>query len=416
MKKAVAEAVSELANQQRAAANFFEAMSAYSPAQRRAALVQARGIQAATGLSFQSSMQLLEAQKRTFGAIQPEVTTQLAGYWALHGGPSTLGLVRWMGEAGLKTADEQGRILRMVGAVAGQTGLTDEEVIRALVQRGELFKYLGWGPEQAITNVGKVIGGLSPSEASRAMRSAFEAIAALTAEKAKQLKIPRPFTESTASMLDFIRKRAIVMSPEQQRAYMYEAFGAQAPYVSRFLLEPISPEMQQVLAYAVTLETAEEERQRVQGFLQTAEAQTEKAAGRAGVFETMVTQRDQMKVSIREYGKRYLEYLRRSNRLKYEKVKALGLSEELEYERAAMELWQTAQPLQPSAVPSAITMMPETRYVPASWKGIPLEQRIEGLEQATQNIYNAFYDSSIHYHPVVGEDTRGPRIAPGVQH
>lgn len=338
MKKAVAEAVQELANQQRAAANFFEAMSAYSPAQRRAAIVQARGVQATTGLSFESSMQLLESQKRTFGAIQPDVTTQLAGYWALHGGPSTLGLVRWMGESGLKTADEQGRILRMVGAVAGQTGLTDEEVIRAITSRGELFRYLGWTPEETITNVGKAIGGLSPSEASRAMRGTFEAIAALDKGKAKELKIPRPYAESAKGRLEFIKKRAAVMSPEQRTAYMYEAFGAAAPYVSGFLLEPISPEMQQALAYAATPQAAEEERQRVSGFRRTAEAQMEMAAGGAGVFETMVTQRDQMQATIREYGKRYLEYLRRTDRLKYEKIKTVGLSEELEYERAALEL------------------------------------------------------------------------------
>ena len=110
MKKSVGEAVREPAAQQKAAADFFEAFEAYTPAERKAALGQARAFQAKTGLGFGASKQLLEVYKRTYGQIEPAATEQLAGYWQLHGQETTGDLIRWMGASGVRGAERQGQI------------------------------------------------------------------------------------------------------------------------------------------------------------------------------------------------------------------------------------------------------------------------------------------------------------------
>ncbi|MCK4629438.1 MAG: hypothetical protein KAT56_10570, partial [Sedimentisphaerales bacterium] len=176
MKKAVSETVQELASQQKAAADYFEAMSAYTPAARRKALGQARSFQGKTGLDFDSSKNLLEAYQRTFGQIDTEATEQLAGYQQLHGGTATPDLIRWMGASGVKGKKRQGQIMRMVSATAEQTGLRDDEVIRGVTQYSTEFREFGWTPEQAIENVGRVMSGLTRKEARRAMSGLVEGL------------------------------------------------------------------------------------------------------------------------------------------------------------------------------------------------------------------------------------------------
>jgi len=188
-KKAADEAIRELVAEQRASMNYFEAMEAYSESQRMAAFAIARDVQAKCGIPFESSKQILEYQKRAFGEILPESTKQFAAFWAMHAGPSTIDLIRWMGTSGIKDPERQGQIMRMIKAATKYTGLTNQEMIEALASYGTHFRYLGWSPEQTIENLSKV---MVPGEGMKGVESMLIGLENFTEEKAYETGMPRP--------------------------------------------------------------------------------------------------------------------------------------------------------------------------------------------------------------------------------
>jgi len=396
MKKAASDAVHELANQQRAATSFFEAMDAYSGPQKKAALMQARGLQAATGIPQEAAMQILEAQKRTFGAVSPQASEQFAAYWAMHAQGATTDLIRWMGESKITTPERQGQIMRMISAVSKQTNLKDEELIQALVSRGERFRYLGWTPEEAITNVGKALGGLSPAEASRAMRGLFESLE-ISAETAKKLGVPKGVRASEQERLEWIRTKAATLPPERRAIFMREAFGPSAPYVTKMFFAPAPP---------ITPLTAEEEARRFAEYQKTEEAQLEMAKGKGVYLEGAVTPEITRQVIIREHGKAYLKYLQIADPIRYRAIKTLGLSETAEQEIAARELWQTNQLRKKPPIGTFGKIGPHPSYF-NWWETTLEEERIPALERAAQTIN--IYNIGTVYTPRVGSDERGPR-------
>jgi hypothetical protein len=408
MKKAASEAVHEMANQQRAAASFFEAMDAYSGPQRKAALTQARGVQARTGLPFEESKQLLEAQKRTFGEINPQATDQFAAYSRLHAGTTaTTDLIRWMGESGVKTPERQGQIMRMISAVSSSAKLKDEDLIQALASRGERLRSLGWSPEQAITNVGKAIGGLSSSEANRALRGLFESLT-VSEETAKKLGVPKNIRDSEQATLEWIKNKAEALPPDKRAPFMREAFGASSPYVSKMFFGQTPP---------ATPVSAEEEAKRIAESLKTEEALLEMGKGKE--VQPPVTPEKTTQALIREQGKAYLEnYLRTEDRLKYEQIKALPYGEEYQYERAAELLWGTGQPKRRAPIPPVFIpgggLPAEVGEVPTTWEGVLPEERLAGAEKAAQTI-NIHYHNETIYTPRVGSDERGPRTPANIK-
>jgi len=426
MKKAAAEAVQELANQQRAAASYFEAFDAYSGPKRKAALTQARGVQAATGLPFEASMQLLETQKRAFGEISPQSTQQFAAYWQLHAGAQTTDLIRWMAESGIKTPEHQGQIMRMISAVAKESKLTDEELIGPITAHAQRFKYLGWSPEQAITYTGKALAGLSEAESSRVMRGLFESLEGFTEEEARKMKVPPKIAASEQARIEWLQAKVATMTPEQNRIILKRLYGTMAPYVTKMLFEPISPEIQATLTYTATPEAAEKARQNFLEWQKTEEVQLKMTKGKAVRPEAAVTPEKTTQILIREQGKAYLEYLRIVNPVKYQAIKFLGLSETAEEEMAARELWRTGQPTEkpPGLFETiAIGVIPtygagkiaKRMYEnPPGWGGISEEERLAGVEKAAQQINIHYHNETIH-NPVTGSKKDREIGAPFVQ-
>jgi hypothetical protein len=395
MRKAVGEAVNVLANQERAAGSFFEAMDAYSGPQRKAALAQARGVQARTGLPFEESKQLLEAQKRTFGEINPEATDQFAAYWKLHAGAQTTDLIRWMGESEITDPQRQGQIMRMIGVVAKQSQLKDEDIITAIAARGERFRYMGWTPEQTITNVGKALSGLSPTEAGKAMRGMFESLEGFTEEKALELKAPLKIAASEQARLEWLQTKAAAMPPEQRRGFLHKIFGPSAPYITKMLFEPTPPEMQKELAFAATPEAAAQARKEATAYRETTEGIEERTAGLAkGFVETKVSREEEIQTALRKYGKEYLEYLKRTNWLEYHIVKLGGIGEEQEYEMAALALYRELYP---------------EPYPYLKQQKLTSKQLLANIEKGEEQQINIHYHNETIYTPRVGSDERGPR-------
>jgi hypothetical protein len=419
MKKAASDAVHELASQQRAAASFFEAMDAYSGPQRKAALAMAREVQARTGLPFEESKQLLEAQKRIFGEISQQSTDQFAAYWRLHAGAATTDLIRWMGESGAKTPERQGQIMRMISAVAKEGKITDEELIGPITARAARFKYMGWSPEQAITYTGKALAGLSASESSRVMRGLFESLEGFTEEEALKMKVPPKVAASEQARIEWLQVKVATMTPEQRRTTLKHLYGTMAPYVTKMLFEPTSTELQRALEYATTSTAAAEEQRRVVESQKTEEAQLEMTKGKAVIPQAALTPEKTTEVLIREQGKFYLEYLRIADRLKYERIKVTPGGEEYQYEIAAQELWRTIQPKKKEPGPAMLFGFPlpttlEMTPVTPTWEDVSGEERMIGLEKAAQIININYYNDIIHT-PRVGSDERGPRTPAGIK-
>jgi hypothetical protein len=391
MKRAASEAVLNMATLQRQAGNFFEAMDAYSGPQRKAALAQVRGVQAATGLPDESAMQILEAQKRTFGIISPESTQQFAAYYAMHAGPATTDLIRWMGESGIKTPQQQSQIMRMISAVSQQKGLTDEELITALITQGEKFRYLGWSPEQTIENLGKA---LVPGEGPRGVQRLFAAIEGFTEDKARRLGAGPSIAIDEAKRLQWIQQR-----PE----LFQKAFGPAAPYIKR-LFGPAGP---------LEIPTAEEETAKFRQWQQTEEARVEMTKGAA--VQQAVSPQKITEALIREHGRAYLEYLRVNNPRRYNEITNFGFTQTAEEEMAAKELFRTLAPPEP---PGFITNLFPTGplqrllFNPPGWNELTPKGRLAGLEVAAGTINNIHYHRETIFNPVISNPVTGPRVTP----
>jgi len=188
-KKAIDKTVQESANQQHAAASYFEAMDAWSSNDRKIALAKARNVQATCGLPFDSSIKLLEAQKRAFGEISPKSTEQFAAFWIMHGHEQTPNLIRWMGVSSIKAPEEQGKIMRMISAVSSQPSLpTCGEIITILASYGSRFRNLGWSPEKTILNLSKIL--VPGEDMEKTTETVLNALEGFTEEKAHELGMP----------------------------------------------------------------------------------------------------------------------------------------------------------------------------------------------------------------------------------
>lgn len=397
MKKAVTEAVQELAALQKTSADYFEAFDAYTPGQRKGVLRLARSVQATTGLDYESSKNILEAYKRTFGEVNKEAVEQLAGYHQLHGGAATTDLVRWLGASGVKDKDRQGQILRMISTTATQTGLKDPEIIQGLVQYSTEFRQMGWTPEQSITNVGKTMSGLSGREARRAISGLVDGLRSFSEEKAREMGAPEAIAVEEQARLDWATEQIRKAGLQERKKMAQDMFGqTYAAYVTKFMVGEMSLEASRDLMYAMTPEAAEEERQKVLAYRETAEGVLGRAEGKAGILGLEVSEEEKKEAAIRAYGKSYLEYLRRTDRLKYEKIKAMYPGEEMEYEGAAKELWLSTRTPEDYDTLSRTYRQgyPQPRRLKRDWGDVSYDERLEDLGEATEKITQI---TNIHY-------------------
>jgi hypothetical protein len=188
-KKTTDEAVKKLAAEERAAASYFEALKAYSPEQRKEALARIRTVQANFGIPYETSKQILEAQKRAFGEINPQSTEQFAIFWALHEREQIPNLIRWMGASGIKTPEEQGKIMRLISAISSQPNKpTNKEIIMILAAYGSRFRNLGWSPEETIINLSKIL--IPGEDMKKTTEMVLEGLEGFTNEKAHELGMP----------------------------------------------------------------------------------------------------------------------------------------------------------------------------------------------------------------------------------
>jgi hypothetical protein len=422
MKRAASEAVHEMANQQKAAASFFESVNAYSGPQRTAALAQARGVQGTTGLPFEFSMKLLETQQRTFGEINPESTKQFAAYWQLHaqGPTATPDLIRWMGASGVNTPDQQSRIMRLISTVAEKSKLHDEDIITAISSRGERLRSMGWSPEETITNIGKALSGLSETESSKAMRGLLESFEGFDEAKAREMRAPPDVASNEQARFEWLKSKAQTMTPEKRTAFIRQAFGpAAAPYITKMLFEPTSPQYQKAIDYAVSPQAKAEEQKRYEEAQKTEAFQLEKVQGQG--VQNLPSEEDTLRTLIEEQGKMYLEnYLRTKDRFTYEKLQYLP--EFKRYQKAALMLWRTTHPAVATTGFRGGSWGPTTEMVPQDWDKLSDEQRLDDLRQAsdkinqrrrpkdTGSIVNIHNEHIINHYPSVGDNLKGARF------
>jgi len=401
MRRASAEAVQELANQQRAAASFFEAVNAYTSPQRKAAMAQARHLQMTTGIPYADAMRVLESQQRTFGEINPQSSEQFAAYSKLHAGPQTGDLISWMGESGIKTPEQQGKIMRMIAAVSEHNNLKDEEIITALKTQGERFRYLGWTPEQTIENLGKV---LVPNQGTRGIQQLFGAIEKFTPDEALKMHAPPQVAASEQARWNFLKNKAAVMSPEKRSEFLNSIFGTAAPTINKLLFEPTSPDLQRAISYAATPQAAEEDAANFRKYQQTAEARGERAGAVKGFLNLTTRPKAEIDAEYRSYGESYLEWLSVNDRKLYESIK-FALPEEKEKQAAAKALFlKTEREFTPPG------------QEPLKWEDLNPEQRLSEIrrgaeELSMQNITNNDFhtEHNINYYPTTGDRLTGPR-------
>jgi hypothetical protein len=227
---------------------------------------------------------------------------------------------------------------------------------------------------------------------------------------------PKEVAESESQRIEWVRKQLLGMSPEQRRKFSQEAFGqGYATYVTEYFTEPVSPETEKAISYARSEQAAKEERDRVLAVRGTAEGIIESAKGAAGQLELLVQEEEKQETAIREVGKAYLNYLRRRDRITYEKIKLLKLPEEMEYDWAAEELWRRSQPKpEPIKVPYGPEKPGFTLVTPPTeWDRLDKERRITELNEALQELMKEESAGGVKTQPQKPEGTAGtPEQAP----
>jgi len=421
MKKAANEAVAEMAGLQRQSADYFEAMGAWTPEQRKAELKRISAFQAKAGVSRTAAMSILETQKRQFGAIDEAAAEQFAGYWQLHAQESTTDLMRWLAASGITDTARQGQVMRMISATATQTGLKDPELIQGIVRYSQEYRQLGWTPEQTITNIGKGLSGLSQREARKALSGIVEGIKTFSEEKALEMGAPEVAAASAEQRFEWASAKLKAASPQGRARLATEMFGkTYGAYVTKLVTGEMSPQAQRAIDYAKTGRAAREEREAVLAYRHTPEGILGQAAGIGGQFAAEVSEEQAYEAAARDVGKSYLEFLRRTptGRIKYEKIKALGLGAEHEKELAAKALYEQQEgKLHP--------MMRQGEFGPggfyhikvgmgSDWETMSDEERFKALQNVNHPAIQSappqtIIQTQINNYSRVGVDT-GPRV------
>ena len=270
---------------------------------------------------------------------------------------------------------------------------------------------MGWGPEQTITNVGKIVAGTVGRESTRAIAGLVEGLKTFTEEKALEAGAPAGIAATQQGRLDWVRQQIAGMSLEQRNKFMREQFGqTYATWVTKFLAGEMPAKERAALEYARTPAAAAEERARVMGYRETAEGLIERGKGARGVFGLDIETREKLETETREYGAVYLNWLKRRNRLKYELITTTTFGAEREKEYAAMLLWREG--FTPEEHKTFVAeRLAEDR--PVFYEGLSPQEKLAGLERGAKRLSDEtgapiFIDShDTIYCPRVGYEGRG---------
>jgi hypothetical protein len=160
-------------------------------------------------------------------------------------------------------------------------------------------------------------------------------------------------------------------------------------------------EMEERLQFSATEQAAEIERKRAVGFKKTAEGVESSAEGAAGQIDLDISPDQKTEAATRKIGAAYLEKLRRSDRLKYEKITLTSFGDQAEAEAAAFQLYSDTLPAEErSEMPFAYG-----HEAAVAWQGMKPRRRLESLQAPTIN-----YITENNYYPSTGEDDRGGRF------
>ena len=85
----------------------------------------------------------------------------------------------------------------MISTTATQAKIRDPELIRSMLRYSEEFRAMGWGPEQTIMNVGKIVAGTTGRESTRAIAGLVEGLKTFTEEKALEAGAPAEIAASS---------------------------------------------------------------------------------------------------------------------------------------------------------------------------------------------------------------------------
>ena len=238
LKRRTDEAVKNVEDLRAGYTDLFEAMGAFSEAERKAVTVGVAETLMETGVSKQVGLPVINAYERQFGALREsgQFTEQqyqeglrgMLTYGARHGGAATPELIAIMRGWGMVTPEQQGAFRRQIAAGAAASGLTDEELINALGRGMPTIKAMGWTPEESVSTIATLAAGEAGRKKASLPATTLQGLLVPQLTNVAKYGISEEIAQDPRQLLAALQERRGTMDQQAFTRMLTQIYGTEA--------------------------------------------------------------------------------------------------------------------------------------------------------------------------------------------
>jgi hypothetical protein len=263
------EAVGSLQNVRKGFEGIFQAMGAFDEKSRKGITADTIGLLKKTSVSQEVGLPVISEYARQFqglvksGQLSPEQYQQglegMLGFAARKGGGATPELITLMAGLGMKTPEQQGTFRRQIGAVAGEAGLTTEEIVDVLGRATPTATAMGWKPDEMLKYIGILTAGAIGRQRITLPTATLEALVHPHLENVNQYRIPRLLEKNPNKLFEFVAAKQHTMNPQAFGRMLTDVYGVEGGAGVYKLLNSTGSNMPSVIANGATPQAALDE-------------------------------------------------------------------------------------------------------------------------------------------------------------
>ncbi|MGA2678265.1 MAG: hypothetical protein ABSF37_03070 [Sedimentisphaerales bacterium] len=263
------EAVDSLQNVRRGFEGVFTAMGAFDEKSRKGITTDTINLLKKTSVSQEVGLPVISEYARQFhglvksGQLSPEQYQQglegMLGFAARRGGAATPELITLMAGLGMKTPEQQGTFRRQIGAVAGEAGLTTEEIVDVLGRATPTATAMGWKPDEMLKYIGILTAGAIGRQRITLPTATLEALIHPHLENVNQYRMSPLLLKNPTKLFDFVASKQQKMNPQAFGRMLTDIYGVEGGAGVYKLLNSTGSNMPSVIANAATPQAALDE-------------------------------------------------------------------------------------------------------------------------------------------------------------
>jgi hypothetical protein len=345
----VNEAVKDAENMRQAYSGLFEAMGAYSEAERKKVVKDALSVMSETMTPQAAGIPNIERYTRQFkGQMRPDDyqagLRNVLSYAARHGGAATPELIDMMRGYGMTTAAQQSEFMRTVSAGSVAAGMTDEEIISAMGRAAPSARAIGMSPQETISTISALAAGETGRNKTAMPAMVIEAMSGPNADALKKYgvagKTPTEISEN-------VRKKMQGLSAEDRYKMLSDIYGAGAV---KGVYKMITSGAPAIVPVSEAADRAEREQ-----YNQTLEAQAAQSAAEAEKQKQDITPSEVSQENVSKIGEQYQKNLQRRHPIR-QFWREMWRTKEYEKENAAYRLWlENLTPAEKESIDAEVT-------------------------------------------------------------